>query len=807
VREDELEALRAENRELKQRLAEATETLRAIRAGEVDALVINQDDSTRLYTLESAYEPYRLFVESMHDGAATVSSDGLILYANRRFAEIVRIPHERLVGSSVYASLGASNRPRLEGLLAQDWSPYGSTDLVLVPPDSKPVHLNLRMSGTPDGSGCLVITDVTDRVRLGEAVASRDWLRVTLASIGDAVISCDHEGRITFLNAVAAALTGWSHDEALGKPIASVFRIIDERTGQPADDLVSRVLSEKRAILLGNHTALVARDDSHVAIEDSAAPIRDDAGNITGVVIVFHDVTEKRRLRRLMEESEARFKTLFDHSPDAVMLTRPEPKGEILGANRAACEMFGMTEAELCARGRAGIRDEDDPRWESAINERQSAGEVVNVELSYVRANGEKFPGETSSIAVSNASGTYSFVIVRDISGRKRAEEALVEANAMLAESDRRKDEFIAVLSHELRNPLAPIKYALPLLKQQQFGERAGKALKVIERQTEHLTRLVDDLLDTSRIRQGKIELRLEYVTVASVLAAAVEAASPAILAARHKLSVVAPDDPLWLHADATRVAQVVTNLLQNSTKFTPQGGEIVLSARRDDGRAVITVRDNGVGIPPQALPTVFDMFQQLERSEMPSQRGLGIGLALAKRLVEMHAGTIEASSAGPGQGTEFTIRLPIVREGPSSVREASAETVVAGRRRLRVLVVDDDADLVDMLAIAVEQAGHEARKVLDGGSVLSAALEFHPDVVLLDLGLPVKSGIEVATELRRRPEFQSTRLVALTGWGQVEDRRQCEAAGFNDHLTKPTDPAELERILATVTADLSLGK
>jgi PAS domain S-box-containing protein len=804
--DDELPSLRAENLELKRRLTEATETLQAIRSGEVDALLVKAGEGTRVYTLESAYEPYRLFVENMQEGAATVSADGIILYANPRFAEIIRTPHEQVLGSSIYRVLGASNRETLEGLLARDSTTAGSADLVVVPPGTKPVHLYLSLTGAPDGSRCIVLTDITDRLRLGEAVASRDWLRVTLASIGDGVISCDLEGRITFLNEVAAALTGWSQDDALGAPLADVFRIIDESTGKLAEDLVSRVLSERRAILMENHTTLVTLGDSQIAIEDSAAPIRDDAGNITGVVIVFHDVTEKRRFGRLIAESEARFRALFDHLPDAVMLSRPT--GDILGANRAACEMFGMSEAELCARGRAGLQDVDDRRWESELQERQTAGAVVNVELSYVRANGEKFPGETSSIVVSNASGTYSFVIVRDISGRKRAEEALLEANAMLAESDRRKDEFIAILSHELRNPLAPIRYAVPLLKQQRLGERAGKALTVIERQTAHLTRLVDDLLDTSRIRQGKIELRREYVTVASVLTAGVEAASPAILAARHKLSIVAPDDPLWLHVDASRVAQVVTNLLQNSAKFTPQGGEIVLSARREGGRAVITVRDNGVGIPQQALPTVFDMFQQLDRSERPSQRGLGIGLALAKRLVEMHGGTIEASSAGPGQGTEFAVRLPIVQEGPLSAPETSAEVVVTGgRRRLRVLIVDDDADMVDMLTMAVEGAGHEVRKALDGGSALSTAREFHPDLMLLDLGLPVKSGIEVATELRHHPEFENTRLVALTGWGQIEDRRRCEEAGFNDHLTKPTDPAEIERILAAVATDLSLGK
>jgi CheY-like chemotaxis protein/two-component sensor histidine kinase len=311
----------------------------------------------------------------------------------------------------------------------------------------------------------------------------------------------------------------------------------------------------------------------------------------------------------------------------------------------------------------------------------------------------------------------------------------------------------------------------------------------------DHLTRLVDDLLDISRISRGKIELRRDDVTLGSVVAAAQEAASPAIAAARHTLTLDLPDEPIWLHADAARMAQVLTNLLNNSARYTPRGGEILLQARRHDDRAVIRVRDNGIGIPAEALPSVFDMFKQVNRPDR-SEGGLGIGLALARLLVDLHGGNIEAHSEGIGRGAEFVVTLPVARNGRRAVPDARPPMPAASRRRLRVLVVDDNADLVDMLALTVEASGHEVRTALDGRTGVLAAISFRPDVVLLDLGLPVMTGLDVARELRRRPELAGIRLVALTGWGQAEDRRRTREAGFDRHLTKPTEPHAVTRLL-----------
>jgi signal transduction histidine kinase/ActR/RegA family two-component response regulator len=441
--------------------------------------------------------------------------------------------------------------------------------------------------------------------------------------------------------------------------------------------------------------------------------------------------------------------------------------------------------------------------------------DAYTVEKRFIHRQGHPVWARLTLSLVRDAHGRpyYEVAIVENITDRKRAEEALTSANARLAEADRRKDEFIAILSHELRNPLAPIRYALPLLQRERLGQPAARAVAVVDRQLLHLTRLVDDLLDVSRITRGKLELQKDYVTLGSIVNAATEAASPIVTAARHTLKINVANDPIWMHADAARLAQVVTNLLNNSAKYTPRGGEIALEAGTEGGEAVIRVRDNGIGIPAEALPTIFEMFRQVSGPDRgrgadsagpdKTQGGLGIGLALVKRLVEMHGGSIDARSDGPGRGAEFVVRLPIARE--ASARQAAAAPAAwrAPDRRLKVLVVDDNADLVEMLATLVSTLGHDVRKALDGRSAVSAATAYRPDVVFLDLGLPVMSGVEVARELKRLPETAGAILIALTGWGQAEDLRQTTEGGFDHHMTKPTDPKKLERLLAQLASEM----
>ncbi len=381
----------------------------------------------------------------------------------------------------------------------------------------------------------------------------------------------------------------------------------------------------------------------------------------------------------------------------------------------------------------------------------------------------------------------------------------LREAEQSLREADRRKDEFIALLSHELRNPLAPIRYALPVLQGASPSDSVRRAVGVVERQVAHLTHLVDDLLDVSRFTTGKLELRRDRVALGTVVKAAVEFAAPAMAAGQHSLHIVTPEEPVWVYGDAVRLSQITANLLDNAAKYTPSGGRLELVVECEGQEAIIRVRDNGMGIPPDALDTVFEMFHQVERPDKV-QGGLGIGLGLVKKLVEMHGGRVGVQSAGVAQGSEFTVRLPLADQvEPEPVEHASADPA-RGEGRLKVLVVDDNADLVEMLSIVVESFGHDVQKAYDGASALSAAAFYRPDVVLLDLGLPDMSGLDVARELRRRAETATTHLVALTGWGADEDRQQTRLAGFDRHLTKPTDPETLRRLLTEVSGGPSQG-
>jgi CheY-like chemotaxis protein len=381
------------------------------------------------------------------------------------------------------------------------------------------------------------------------------------------------------------------------------------------------------------------------------------------------------------------------------------------------------------------------------------------------------------------------FVI--DVSERCAIEDAL-------RQEDRRKSEFIAILSHEMRNPLAPVVYALPVIERAPLGEEARRAVEVVKRQMAHLGRLVDDMLDISRINSGKVELRREVMALQAIVRGVVDTATPQMTAARHRLEVTLPDEPIWLEVDPYRLAQVLTNLLSNAAKYTPRGGRISLEASQEADRAVIRVRDNGVGIPPELVPRVFEMFRQI-RQPHGLQGGLGVGLALARTLIGMHGGTIEAHSEGLGKGSEFVVVLPVAPRPKVSLGRSRPSSEPARTAALKVLIVDDNADLVEMLAALVHGLGHGARKALDGPSALEAARSYRPHVVLLDLGLPIVSGIEVARQLRARPETRDAYLVALTGWGQEEDRERTREAGFDEHLTKPTDPETLTRLLHAV--------
>jgi signal transduction histidine kinase/ActR/RegA family two-component response regulator len=367
-----------------------------------------------------------------------------------------------------------------------------------------------------------------------------------------------------------------------------------------------------------------------------------------------------------------------------------------------------------------------------------------------------------------------------------------------LEEADRRKDEFLATLAHELRNPLAPMRNAVELLRLAGGDLPAASGLAdMMGRQVSQMVRLVDDLLEISRITRGTIELRRGPVELSEVVTMAVETSRPMIDAAGHRLEVTLPDEPVWLDADATRLAQVVSNLLNNAAKYTDPGGQIALEARREDAQVALRVRDSGMGIEPTLLPTVFEMFSQGKAASGRAPGGVGIGLTLVRGLVQMHGGTVTAESDGLGRGSVFTVRLPAGTVGPAPVEEPhSFVGQPAGSDKPEVLVVDDNADAAESLAALLDVLGARSRVVHDGTAAIAACQAKAPEIIFLDIGMPQMDGYEVARRIRALPGAEAIHVVALTGWGQDKDRRRSEAAGFDRHLVKPVDVAMLQSLL-----------
>ncbi len=486
---------------------------------------------------------------------------------------------------------------------------------------------------------------------------------------------------------------------------------------------------------------------------------------------------------------------LADHLPHFVWAT--DPAGRTVHCNPFWYQYTGLSEAETLPDGwTAAVHPDDLSGLRAAAGHGRAAGAAFEYEARFRRADGTYRWHLARVTPVRDAAGR----VVRwvgsavDIEDRRQAEAALTAA-------DRRKDEFLAVLGHELRGPLAPLRDGLEVLKRAGGDPAvADPVLAMMGRQMANLVRLVDDLLDVSRINRGKVRLRAEPLDLRAVVDRAVETARPLVDARGHDLAVDLPDEPLPVTGDPDRLTQVVANLLHNAAKYTEPGGHIRVTAERD-GAAVLAVRDTGIGIPPHVLPTVFDLFAQGDRALDQAQGGLGIGLTVVKSLVELHGGAVAAASDGPGTGATFTVRLPLISAECSVLSAESRQlstqhSALSTSRSLRVLIVDDNVDAARMAGLLLGLWGHDARTAHDGPAALAAAAAFRPDVVLLDIGLPGLNGYEVADRLRAVPGLAGVKLVAVTGYGQEEDRRRSEAAGFAGHLVKPVEPAALEAVV-----------
>ena len=646
----------------------------------------------------------------------------------------------------------------------------------------------------------IIVFGEAARVAQKRVTESREIFRVTLRSIGDAVITTDVSGRISYLNGVAESLTGWSHHEALGQPLERVFQIINEVTRQTVESPATRALRQGVVVGLANHTLLIKRDGTEVPIDDSAAPIRDEQGNVSGCVLIFRDVTAQRLIEREKANqliTARMLASIVESSNDAIISKSLD--GIIQSWNAAAEQVFGFTAEQAVGQHISLVIPPDKTAEEDQIISRLKAGQRIELyETERLHSDGQRIFVSLTISPIKDDSGNVigASKIVRDVTDRKRTESELRRLAADLSEADRRKNEFLATLAHELRNPLAPMSNMLEVVKRANGdGETLKRAHDTIERQLAQLVRLVDDLLDLNRITHDRLELRCSDVELSSVIQQAVEVARPLIDAAGHNLTIDLPREPIYLHADRARLAQVFGNLLNNSSKYTRPNGTISLRAKRYAAEVEVTVRDNGAGIPTDKLNSIFDMFMQVDRTAERSQDGLGIGLTLVKRLAEMHGGSIEARSAGEGQGSEFFVRLPILQKPPAVLSSASDAPVESSSQR-RILIVDDNKDSADSLALLLEITGNKTYMAHDGVEAVEAIEKHRPEVVLLDIGLPKLDGHEVCRRVREKPWGKDIVVIALTGWGQEDDRRKSEEAGFNGHLVKPVDYDKLLELL-----------
>jgi PAS domain S-box-containing protein len=615
---------------------------------------------------------------------------------------------------------------------------------------------------------------ITRDVEAAETVAA---LRLQAADyvekLLEGFVAYDADWRMTYMNATAERLLGKRREDVLGKTWHEAF---PHAVGNVVDRMYQRVMktgvAEKIELYYERYGRWLEIGASHVT-----------SG---GIAVCFRDTSDLHR----REELRNRLAAIVESSDDAIVSKSLE--GVIQSWNRGAERIFGWTAEEAIGRPITLIIPEEFRAEEQEFIARLRRGERIDhYDAVRVTKNGRKVDVSLTISPVRDSEGRIigASKVARDITARKQAETALREA-------DRRKDEFLAVLAHELRNPLAPIQNCLDLMELGDADpEGLAKARSIMSRQVKQIVRLVDDLLEVSRITQGKIELRREALDVSSIVLNAVETSRPAIEAGRHTLNVTLATEPLTVSGDPVRLAQVVANLLNNGAKFTDPGGTLSVLVRREGDQAAIEVRDNGMGIDASLLPRVFEMFAQGAGPGRRAQSGLGIGLSLARSLVLLHGGRIDAKSAGPGKGSSFVVHLPLA-PGHAAEAPAPAGAAWSGRNGAgkRVLVVDDNVDAAEALAMMLKSMGHQVQVANDGRLGVAMARAGRPDVVLLDIGMPGMDGLEAIRRLREGAEPARMRVVAITGFGRQEDIRRSADAGFDEHLVKPVTP-ELLRI------------
>ncbi len=634
-----------------------------------------------------------------------------------------------------------------------------------------------------------VLVDITRHKQIeAERLAAEEQLRLIMDTVPALISYIDRSGCYRLNNRAYELWFGHRRDEVTGRHVREVL-------GDAAWDVIGPKLEQA----LAGHTVSYETEIPYQGagprwVSVCYTPHFDSAGEVVGVVALVNDLTERRRAEATLQQQASQLRTQAQILDHANIMIR-DLNDRIVLWSTGEERLYGWSKDEAVGRVShqllktrfsaplTALRNQllQTGQWEGElVHSRRDGGEVI-VASQWILHRNEK--GRPVAILEVNT----------DITMRKQAEGALQEA-------DRRKDEFLATLAHELRNPLAPIRNAVELLRLKSPPDSGLQwARDVIDRQVQQMARLIDDLLDVSRITRNRLMLRKEPTDLATIIQNAAETSQPAIQAAGHTLTLDLPPEPIPLEADPIRLAQVFTNLLNNASKFTERGGRITLRAERQGNEAIVTVKDTGIGIPAEQLSSIFGMFVQIDKPpEQAARSGLGIGLSLTRALVEKHGGRVEAHSAGPGQGSEFSVHLPLLAmPAPQALKpvDQAIDTALC-QTQCRILVVDDNEDAAISLALLLQMMGQDVQIAYDGLEALAKAETFRPDIVLLDLGMPKLNGYETARRLRAEPWGEKAILVALTGWGQEEDRRRAREAGFDYHLVKPVDPTELEKLI-----------
>jgi PAS domain S-box-containing protein len=798
----------------------------------------------------------RATLESTTDGILVTDGSGMVTGFNEKFVEMWRVPRAVMDSKDHRQLLELRSRQfedpqrflaRLDAIHIS--SPPESFDLLELV-DGRVFERFSRIQFV-DGQNVGRVwsfRDITERRHAEDALRKQaEWLRVTLSSIGDAVITTDAEGAVMFLNGVAEVLTGWTRDEAAGRPMEEVFSIINEQTRLPAENPVGRVLREGVVVGLANHTLLIAKGGTETPIDDSAAPIRDDEGRIVGVVLVFRDVTERRRQEAIIEEQ----RRLAEFARDmGQAFTESDSLGEMLDhcsaltirhLDGALARIWTIDEAgdTLELRSSAGMYTHIDGahsrirvgQFKVGQIARERKPHLTNSVIGDPRIPAQEWAERAGLVSFAGyplvvedrlvgvwamfARHPLSEVTLRAMESvakkvalgieRKRAEEALREAKREAEEANHAKTQFLAVLSHELRTPLNPILLAVTaMLERPEEPEQLQTTLQMIRQNVNLQARLIDDLLDVMRIVRGKMPLHWEVADGHRLIDQAIQICRSEILGKELRIEVDLAAGEHHVNADPARLQQVFWNLIKNAVKFTPGGGLITIRTRNEDnehareGRLVVELSDTGIGIEPEVLPTIFDPFQQGETTITRKYGGLGLGLAICRGIVEAHGGTLIVESAGKDRGATFRVVLKAL---PRSVVEGDVvpdtgvpEPEAPPPSSLRILVVEDEPATRRLMARLLGGLGHT---VTTAGTISTALEAGEFDLIVSDIGLPDGSGLDLMRRVvdRRGP----VPAIALTGYGMEEDIRRSQEAGFTAHLTKPIDFAKLEAMIRQV--------